>query len=449
MPDAQVVAATWSRPLEAAGACPPRADVVIIGGGIVGITTAWFLVKRGIATVVCEKGHIAGEQSGRNWGWVRAQGRDPRELPMMLDSRQVWKTLDAEIGEQTGYTEGGCLFTARNDSDMERLTRWCDVGRDFGMTTKMLSRSELESQVGDAARHWMGAMYTADDGRAEPHLTTPAIARAAKREGATILTGCAVRGLLRETGRCAGVVTERGEIRTSTVLCSAGAWTSLFLRALDIPLPQLRVRGTVARVSAADIPLDGNLFDDKIGIRRRADGGFNVAHGSILHHSITPTTLRHATKFLPALKKEIGVLKIRFGKEFFTELATPRAWPLDEPSPFEQTRVLNPEPCAKTLGKMRANMAEVFPALGAARIEESWAGMVETTPDVVPVIGEEQDLPGLFVATGFSGHGFGLGPGAARSIAALVAGDAPPVDLIPFRRDRFYDGSPIRPYTEL
>ena len=444
-----IVSATWSAPINPSNRQPASADIIIIGGGIVGVSTAWFLAKAGVSTVVCEKGHIAGEQSGRNWGWVRVQGRDPREIPMMLDSQRIWRELSETLGEDVGWAEGGCLFAARTDKDMERLADWCEVARDFELPTRMVDSRELGTLVGDTAQQWRGALYTDLDGRAEPHLAAPAIARAAERAGATVLTGCAVRGLVTAGGRVAGVVTEFGEIRASAVVCAAGAWTSMFCRSLGLDLPQLQVRGTVARLAAGDLPLKGNLFDDKIGIRRRNDGGFTVAHGGILDHAIVPSTLRHSLKFLPALRKEAKSLRIRIGKPFVEELLRPRRWALDAPSPFERERVLNPEPSPDVLAKLKRNLAEVFPTLAEQPVVEAWAGMVETTPDVVPVIGEERGIPGFFVASGFSGHGFGLGPGAGRSIAALVCGATPPVKLDAFRRERFYDGSPIKPYTAI
>lgn len=443
----KTVAATWSSPVPSPAQAPPAADVVIIGGGIVGISTAWFLARSGVDVVVFEKGHIAGEQSARNWGWVRVQGRDPREVPMMIDSMNIWRQLKDDIGEDVGYQEGGCLFTARSDRELADLEKWRQVGQEHGLPTTMLSREQLAGQLGEAAGQWAGALYTSTDGRAEPQLAGPAIARAAERAGATLRPGCAVRGLLTEAGRVAGVVTESGETRSSTVLCAAGAWTSLFCRSLDIDLPQLKVRGTVARTAPANGRLKGNLFDNKLGIRKRADGGYTVAHGSVLDHGITPATFRYCFKFLPALKHEFKVLRLRLGKDFLKELRTPSRWSMDEISPFERERVLNPAPNPAVLRGIRRNLDTVFPELAKVPIVESWAGMVETTPDVVPVIGESNDLPGFYLATGFSGHGFGLGPGAGRAIAALLTGDNAPVDLAPFRRERFFDGSPIRPYT--
>ncbi len=287
-------------------------------------------------------------------------------------------------------------------------------------------------------------MYTASDARAEPHKATPAIARAAQRAGAQLLTSCAVRGVETEGGRLSAVVTEHGAIQTSVALCAAGAWTSMFCRSLGISVPQLRVRGTVARTAPADVILNGNVYDQKIGIRRRQDGGYTIAHGSVLDHFITPSTFRFALKFLPALVHELSNLKISIGRPFFDALGTPKKWALDTESPFERTRVLSPEPNLHVLKDIRKNLDAVFPQLAGTRIVESWAGMVETTPDVVPVMGEHEGIPGFHIATGLSGHGFGIGPGAGKALAAMLTGSDIGIDMSPFRLSRFSDGSPIQ-----
>ncbi len=447
--NSSIVAGTWSGKLTPPERIPNRADIVIIGGGIVGVSTAWFLARQGVDVVLCEKGYIAGEQSGRNWGWIRAQGRDPRELPMVLESQRIFRDLETEIGESVGFSQGGCLYTARNEKQLDEFNDWLELARDHDIDTRVLDRNELSTLVSGAEADWCGAMYTASDGRAEPHKTAPAIARAAARSGATILTACAVRGIESSGGRVSSVVTEHGAIQTSVVLCAAGAWTSVFCRSLNIAVPQLKVRGTVARTAPADRIIDGSLFDERIGIRRREDGGYTVAHGSVLDHGITPATFRYAFKFLPALMQEIKVLRLRFGKDFFEELAMPHHWELDEESPFERQRVLNPEPSKRVLKGIRKNMNAVFPQLANVSIVEAWAGMVETSPDVVPMIGEVGDLSGFYIASGFSGHGFGIGPGAGKALAAMLTGADNPIDLSPFKLSRFFDGSPVRPMSTI
>ncbi|MDJ0750791.1 MAG: FAD-binding oxidoreductase [Woeseiaceae bacterium] len=447
--DLNKVAATWTASLMPPSVMPDYADVVVIGGGIVGASTAWFLAKQGVSVVLCEKGHIAGEQSGRNWGWVRVQGRDTREIPMMQEALRIWDGMREETGEDVGFVRRGCYFTARTKKEMASFEKWVATAAEYGIESKLLSAEELDRHMTGCAVPLAGALYTETDGRAEPQKAAPAIARAAERAGARILTACAVRGVETSGGAVSAVVTEHGVIRTTTVLCAAGAWSSYFFRSLGIKVPQLRVRGTVARTAACDSVLEGNVFDELIGIRRRVDGGYTVAHGSILQHGITPSTLRWSIKFIPALMQELKTLRISFGKDFFDELRLPKAWALDEESPFEQTRILDPAPSKRVVRGIRQNLDTMFPQLQDVPIVEAWAGMVETTPDVVPMIGPVDGLPGMHIATGFSGHGFGLGPGAGKAIAGMLTGTDTGIDLQPLRLSRFFDGSRIRPQSTI
>jgi glycine/D-amino acid oxidase-like deaminating enzyme len=429
-----------------AGTALPRSvDVAIIGGGIVGCSAAYFLARRGVSVLLCEKGRLAGEQSGRNWGWVRQQGRSPTELPLMMESLHIWQTFARELDEDLGFAQGGCLYLAGNATELEGLAKWLVVAREHGLDTRLLATKELGAVLRGNVTRWAGALYTSSDGRAEPSRAVRGIARAAVRAGARIVTSCAARGLESAAGRIHAVVTEHGSVRATTVLCAGGAWTSLFCRRHAILVPQLRVRGTVARTAPAPAVLEGEAWSSHVAIRRRCDGGYTVAHGSALHHALVPDTFRFASKFMPAFAQEHGAIRLRFGREFFAALATPTSWPLDRPSPFERERMLDPTPDGRVLVEMRAALDRWFPELAPAPFVETWGGMIETSPDVLPVLSAVPEHPGFFVATGFSGHGFGIGPGAGAFMARLVTGEAAAATAAPFRLSRFCDGSPIRP----
>ena len=155
---------------------------------------------------------------------------------------------------------------------------------------------------------------------------------------------------------------------------------------------------------------------------------------------ITPDSFRLLLRYLPTLKENYGEIRLRLGRRFFEEWRTKRRWALDEPTPFEAIRVLDPAPKQATLEEAREALSHAFPVFARMQVAESWGGLIDVTPDAVPVIGEVASIPGFFLATGFSGHGFGIGPGAGRLAADLVAGDTPIVDPRPFRFTRFTEG---------
>ena len=423
---------------------PDVVDVAIIGGGIVGCSAAYFLAREGLRVAVFEKGRIAGEQSGRNWGWVRQQGRSPAELPLMMRSLRLWLELREQLGD-IGFRQGGSLYLAQDESHLAELEAWLTVAREHRLDTRLLDRQELAAVLRTGDRHWSGALYTASDARAEPNRAAPAIARAAQRLGAQVFSQCAVRGIDRAAGRLQGVITERGRVAASTVVCAGGAWTSSFCRSIGITFPQLTVLGTVARTASTREILDGEAWCPAIAIRRRADGGYTVAHGGSFLHSLTPDTLRNALKFWPALRQDRDSIRVRLGSEFFAALRAPSKWGMDEVSPFERCRMLHPEPEKQVLQQMRAALERWFPEIAPAPFVESWGGMIETSPDVLPVISQVDGHDGFLVASGFSGHGFGLGPGAGKLIADMVRGVADRDEVRAFRLQRFFDGSPIRP----
>ena len=230
---------------------PESVDVVVIGGGVIGISTAWFLAKNGVSVLVCDKGRVAGEQSSRNWGWIRQQSRDPAELPIVIESINHWQSLSAEIGEDIGFTRQGVLYAAKNDKELAEHEKWMDVAMQHQLDTKMLSGDEVDKLIKDKPGQYKGAIFTPSDARAEPFKAVPALAAALRRKGGLIRENCAVRSLDVQAGRVTGVVTEHGRVAAQSVVCAGGAWSTMFLANLGIYLPQLSVRATVARTAPA------------------------------------------------------------------------------------------------------------------------------------------------------------------------------------------------------
>jgi glycine/D-amino acid oxidase-like deaminating enzyme len=422
---------------------PARVDTVVIGGGIIGASTAFFLAQKGVAVALCEKGHIAGEQSSRNWGFCRQQGRDPRELPLIIESLRIWRTIDRTIEGDTGFRQTGIVYLAEDEKAAVAREKWLDFARPYQMDTRIITGPELAALLPGAARQWPSALYTASDGRAEPQKATSAIAAAVRRLGGKVLANCAVRGLDIAAGRVVGAVTEKGRIACSSAVLSGGAWSRIFCRNLGITLPQLKVRGSVMRTSPVANAPEASLWAPGLGLRKRLDGGYSVAQGSVTDVDIGPDNIRFLRPFWTALRGAHTGLRLRLGRRFFEEMAQPARWSLDRESPFERVRVLDPAPSQDLLDDAAARLRAAFPAFREARIEERWAGYIDVTPDAVPVISPVEQLPGFFIATGFSGHGFGIGPGAGRLMADLVVGTTPIVDPAPYRFARFFDGSKI------
>ena len=432
-----------SSPVEHDAPLPDAADVVVIGAGVVGVMTAWELARQGQKVVLLEKGRVACEQSSRNWGWIRAQGRDPAELPIVIEARQMWRDMAAEAGEDIGLRTSGVAYLARREKDLADFEAWMPYARDAGLDTRMLTRAETAELM--PSQKWAGAMYTASDMKAEPWLAVPAMARAAARAGVVIRENCAVRGLDIAAGRVAGVVTEACRIAADRVVLSGGAWSSLFLRRHGISIPQLSVRATVAATTPLPEVFAGGGVDDQIAFRHRADGGYSLASGGFHELFIGPDAFRALPKFLKQLAEDpFGTrYKLSAPKGYPDAWTTPRNWADDEPSPFEAMRILNPAPNESKVEEIRQKFAEAFPQLGEVKIATAWAGMIDTMPDVVPIVDHVPTLQGLTLATGMSGHGFGIGPGIGRVTAQLVNGQTPSHDLTRFRFGRFTDGSPI------
>jgi glycine/D-amino acid oxidase-like deaminating enzyme len=420
---------------------PQRTGVVVIGGGIIGTCTALFLARKGVPVVLCEKGHIAGEQSSRNWGWCRKMGRDPREIPLAIEALKQWQEMNSLTGAETGFRQSGAVYLCKTPADLAKREAWLEEAQQYQLDSRMLTRDEAAEVLPGLSGEWAGALYTPSDGRGEPQMAAPAIAEAARRLGASILTNCAVRGIETSGGRVAGVITEKGRITCDSVVLAGGVWSRLFCGNLGLRLPQLKVLSSVMRTEKLDGGPETSASGQGFGYRKRLDGGYNVASWSSNVLDLTRDAFRLLPDYLPAWQLQWRNIRIRLGGKFLEDWQVPRRWAMDQASPFERVRTLDPEPHQPILDEARRSITAAFPVFGNMRVAETWGGMIDVTPDIVPVISGVDSVPGFFIATGFSGHGFGIGPGAGRLMADLVTGDAPVVDPTPFRYSRFTDGS--------
>lgn len=427
---------------------PAAVDVAIVGGGVIGITAALFLARAGKRVLVAEKGRVAGEQSSRNWGWIRQQGRDAAELPIMKDALHLWQALDRETGGACGVVQGGVYYLARTRAQLERYEAWLKVARAHDVDTKPLTRAAIDAAFsGQAPAGWIGGIVTPSDLRGEPWQAVPALAVLARKSGALIREGCAVRGFDTRAGQVTGIVTEEGIVTAEQVVVAGGAWSSLLLRSLGIDIPQLSVRETVMQTAPLPEFFRGAGADDGLALRRRLDGGYTLAGAGRSTVYTGPEAFRHFGIYLPVLRENWRKTRLHpLAPQGFPDAwTTPRRWSLDRPSPFEACRVLEPKPGAADMRHITRAFADKFPQLGRPAIRSAWAGMIDTMPDVVPVVDRVVDHPGLIVATGMSGHGFGIGPGFGQVVARMALGHATGHDLTRFRLSRFSDGSRMDP----
>lgn len=423
---------------------PAKQDVVVIGGGIVGVSTALFLAEKGLSVTLVEKGAIGGEQSSQNWGWVRKMGRDPREMALMIAAETLWSRFTLEDGLDTGYNQNGITYFADSQADIRRYDEWLHHTASFGLDTRILSSGEAMEKAGGSTRTFAGALHTPSDGMAEPTLAAPALAKAARQRGAKIITNCAARNVALEAGKVVGLHTEQGLIQCSHVVVAGGGWSSMFLRAHGIRLPQLKLTSQVMRTSPVDAGLEGCGSGNGFGFRKRRDGGYNLSARGNYPVDIVPDSFRFFGDYRSTVFAELRSMRFRLGKRSWEEFTMPSKWRADQVSPFERFRSYQPATDRKALDKIMRGIETVFPAMKDAQILEYWAGLIDTTPDALPVISPIDSHPGLFVSTGYSGHGFGIAPAAGLLMAGMIAGEEPIVDPTDFRFSRFSDGSPIK-----
>ena len=441
---------TSESPKQFDDALSSEVDVVVIGAGIIGVCSAYYLASLGQSVMLCEKGVVAGEQSSRNWGWIRQHARDEAELPIMMESNRLWQGLSDEIGEDLGFRQHGVLYLASTQKKLAQREKWLDIAKRHQLQSHLLTARQVAELTGAPEQQWCGGVITPGDGRAEPWIAVPAIARAAQRRGVKIKEHCAVRSIDQSNQQITGVVTEKGLIKCNRVVLAAGAWSSLFAGNMNVYLPQLSVRSTVVRTTPVSDFFSGNAADENLAFRRRQDGRYTLALTDRTEHMIGPNSFKYFKPFIPAMLLDLDTyrLKPKMPANYPDAWRVSRHWSDDQVSPFEKMRVLNPSANTRSVSRILRLAQKKLPGLKNVQVSDSWAGMIETMPDIVPVIDTIDSShihapTGLTIATGFSGHGFGIGPAAGKLIADMVCQKPVPYDLQRFRFSRFTDGSSV------
>lgn len=305
-----------------------------------------------------------------------------------------------------------------------------------GGTKNMLSAREASNYGIATGQQWNAGVFSPSDGNTDPTVAIPVIAKGILRAGGAVHQLCAARGLETEAGRVSGVVTELGTIRAKTVVLAGCAWASSFCRQLGIRFPRASVRASILSVVPGAEGIPNALHTAEVSITHRGDGGHTLATSGRARVDPTLQQVRYSRDFMPMFAGRRHSLTMsdlagwRAGHETMTK------WRLDAPTPMQRNRVLAPRPDRETVEETLRRARKLFPALASVSVANAWAGYIDSTPDGVPAIGETEDIPGLFLAAGFSGHGFGIGPGAGHLVADPVTNAPPIVDPAHYRPDR-------------
>ena len=367
--------------------------IVIIGGGITGCAAAAELSREGHAVTLLERHRIAAMASGWTLGGVRQSGRHPAELPLALAAVEIWVRLDQRLGVDVEYRRGGNLRLARTAAEVDIIRTLVERQQAQGLDLRFLGGNEAVRAVAPAiASSVLAASLCPTDGHANPVKATLAFAQDAARHGAQIREGVAADALRTAGDRLTGVITADGEIDADCVIVAAGIHTPALIAPLGL-----------------DLPLS-----------------IKIVH--VVQTEPLPPTLAHvfgvANADCAGRQQADGRLRFTGGAEDWAgdvEAWTERAF---APSDDQARRVVE-------------RVASVLSIAGAAPIARSWGGLIDLTPDALPVIDAPAAIRGLVVAAGFSGHGFCLGPVSGQLCADLAVERIPRHDLSAFRLDRF------------
>ena len=370
-------------------------DAVIIGGGISGVAAAYELARSGASVTLVERGALASMASGRTLAGVRQSGRHPAELPLARAAVARWRRLGEELGADVEYRQEGNLRLARTPAEVATIRGIVDEQLALGLDIHYLPDNAAVREVAPAlAPTVLAASLCPTDGHANPTATVRAFAAAAERCGARILSETTVTAIDAAGGKVRGVRTDRGDIAADAVVVAAGVSTGRLGASLGLDLP------------------------------------IGVGHVAVVQTVPLPPLIRHVLGVAGAdlaLRQEVG------GRVRLTGGGVP--WPHHLDDLARGNDSVQP-PVSEVVAAL-ARAVEVLPALTQAGIGRVWGGLLDLTPDALPVIERAPEVEGLVAAAGFSGHGFCLGPVTGEIVRDLVLRGTTPYPIAAFRRSRF------------
>lgn len=371
---------------------PASSDVLIIGGGIMGASAAFFLRQRGKSVTLIERGLIGQQASGTNFGNVRRQGRFLPQLPLANRSRAIWGRLTELIGEDAEFLPSGHLRVTYTDEMTGRIEQYARDAKPYGLELEIMSGNTLRDRFPFLGPEVQAGSYSLHDGHANPRLAAPAFGRAAKRAGAVIHERTEVATVEHEGGRFRATTTDGRVFTSEQMLITAGAWGNRLSQQFGEPVP-LAVHGPQMSVTEP-VPY---ALEPVMGV--------------------TTDILKEVVYFRQVKR---GNVVIGGGGRGPASNETNRATVL-------------PEHTISQLGQI----TRVVPALKRLNIIRVWSGIESYLPDDIPIMGPSARKSGLYYAFGFCGHGFQLGPGVGDVMAELIATGSTTTPIDPFTIARF------------
>lgn len=367
------------------------ADVIIIGSGVIGCATAYYLAKKGTSVIVLDKDeNIGNGGSARNGGGVRQSGRDPRELPLaMYAVNNLWPTLSEELGVNVEYHKKGNLRLGKTEHHLEILQGLTDRATACGLDVRMIDGAEVRAINPYLSDEVIGASWCATDGHANPLMTTLGYYRAARRLGVQFYTGEEVTELQTIKGKARRVITKKNVFEGEKIIVAAGYESRWILESVGIDIPMSRDL-IEALVTEAEAP----MFPQMLGTADADFYGHQTDHGSFVFGG--------ASGFETVNKDN--------GHNMTSSITAP---------------------C------ICRGIMKYIPKLANAKIVRTWAGYEDVSADGVPVLGEIKEIPGLITACAFTGHGFGISPIVGTLLAEVAREEKTTLDLSAFRYDRF------------
>ncbi len=368
-----------------------NAEVIVIGGGIVGCATAYYLAKLGADVIVLEgSDHIGNGGSSRNGGGVRQSGRDVRELPLvMYGIKNLWPHLSEELGVDCEYHQDGNLRLGKNDRHAEILKKLADSARAAGLDVRMIDGDEVRRINPYLSDEVTVASWCPTDGHANPLTTTLGFYKAARSMGVDFITGERVREFRIVKDRVRKVVTANNTYEAESIFVAAGLDSREILTSVGIDIPM-----TKSLLECLVTEAEPHMFDQMLGTADADFYGHQTKHGSFVFGGSS-------------------------GLERFNK---------DNGTPVTNARTA---PC------ICRGIIRYFPDLADAKIVRTWAGWMDASFDGVPAIGKVDEIAGLFIACAFHGHGFGIAPAVGEQMAKLIVNGTTDIDLHELRYDRY------------